>query len=178
MEKIDPAKIPKDQLNKAKHISATYGFKKLTNYYQFNEYGYLLLKQSEEIAKELIEKNISIKGISREYIMRTFGVELADRVFPQYKYVNHKGNGNNNKSNDMTMRITKEMLKVINRQGFILEKNIKVNNTIETQWKKSIQEILDTYDLVRVKATKANREKYNIPDGMHYQCYIICRNVK
>lgn len=175
IEKIEPTKLPKDQLNKAKHISAKYGFKKLTNFYQFNEYGYLLLEESEEIAKELIAKNISIKGISREYIMRTFGTELADKVFPQYKFENHRGNGVTKKSDEMTMKISEALLEVITNQGYIRECDLKVSDKIETQWKKSIQEILDAYGLVRVRATKSNKEKYNIPEDIPYQSFVIVK---
>jgi hypothetical protein len=176
MDKIDPDELPVEQLKKAKSISAKYGLKKLTNFYQFNEYGYLIFEKSEEIAKKLIENNMSIKGISREYILRTFGIELADKVFPQFRYENHKF-GTSNKSNDLTMKISKSLLKVIEKQGYIMESKIKINDKIETQWKKSIQEILDTYNLVRVKASKANKEKYNLPDKIPYQSFVICKNI-
>ena len=49
----------------------------------------------------------------------------------------------------------------------------------ELQIKKSLREILLSYGLVRVKASKANKEKYNINnDEISYQSYIICRDVK
>jgi hypothetical protein len=174
IEKVEPNRIPSDQLKKAKHISAMYGFKKLTNFYQFPEYGYIQLEDSEQIAKTLIENHISIKGLSREYLLRTFGTELADKIFPQYIYENHRGSGTTPKSDTMTLEISKEMLKVIASQGYILEKQFNINNKVHTQWKKSIKEILDTYSLVRVRATKDNKLKYNIPEDIPYQSFVIC----
>ncbi|MBQ2664761.1 MAG: hypothetical protein IJG16_11550, partial [Clostridia bacterium] len=88
LDKVDLERIPENELNKAKHISAQYGFKKITNFYQFEEYGYNTLENSEQIAGTLLKNNITLKGLSREYVLRTFGKELADKVFPQYRYEN------------------------------------------------------------------------------------------
>src|SRR5699024_3973095 len=45
--KVKPEDIPEKELKKAQSISAKYGFKKLTNFYQFTEYGYNQLQLSE-----------------------------------------------------------------------------------------------------------------------------------
>jgi len=174
LDKVELDKIPEKELNKAKSISAKYGFKKLTNFYQFEEYGCMTLKDSENIAKSLIDNNISLKGLSREYVLRTFGTELADKVYPQYKYENKRGTSN--KSDDFTLRISEYILETIKKKRYILEKDVKVNGKVETQWKKSIQEILDNYGLVRVRASKVNKEKYNLPADIPYQSFVICRD--
>ncbi|NLJ96240.1 MAG: hypothetical protein GX321_03730 [Clostridiales bacterium] len=174
LDKVELDKIPEKELNKAKSISAKYGFKKLTNFYQFEEYGCMTLNDSENIAKTLIDNNISLKGLSREYVLRTFGKELSDKVFPQYKYENERGTSK--KSDDFTLRISEYILENIKKKRYILEKDVKINNKIETQWKKSIQEILDNYGLVRVKASKVNKEKYNLPADIPYQSFVICRD--
>lgn len=174
LDKVELDKIPEKELNKAKSISAKYGFKKLTNFYQFEEYGCMTLKDSENIAKSLIDNNISLKGLSREYVLRTFGTELADKVYPQYKYENKRGTSN--KSDDFTLRISEYILETIKKKRYILEKDVKVNGKVETQWKKSIQEILDAYGLVRVRASKVNKELYNLPANIPYQSFVICRD--
>lgn len=175
LSKVELDKIPEDKLKKAKAISAKYGFKKITNFYQFEEYGRLSLKNSEKIAKTLIENNISLRGLSREYVLRTFGKELADKVFPQYKYENE--HGTSKKSDDLTLKISEFIIENIKKKRYILEKDVKLDNKIETQWKKSIQEILDTYGLVRVKASKVNKKKYNLPADIPYQSFVICREI-
>lgn len=174
IDKVELDKIPEKELNKAKSISAKYGFKKITNFYQFEEYGCMTLNDSENIAKTLIDNNISLKGLSREYVLRTFGKELSDKVFPQYKYENERGTSK--KSDDFTLRISEYILETIKKKRYILEKDVKINDKIETQWKKSIQEILDSYGLVRVKASKVNKEKYNLPADIPYQSFVICRD--
>ena len=174
LDKVELSTIPTDELNKARHISAKYGFKKLTNFYQFSEYGFNQFKDSEHIAAILKENNISLRGLSREYVLRTFGKETADRVYPQYKYENKIGTSK--KSDRQTMKIAEKVLTTIDKKGYILVKNIKRNGKTETQWKRSIQEILDTYDLVKVRASKANKDKYNLPNNIPYQSFVICQN--
>lgn len=175
LDKVELDNIPEEELKKAKHISAQYGFKKLTNFYQFEEYDRISLKPSEAIAQDLINNNISMKGISREYVLRTFGAEKADTVFPQYKYENHKNGGTSKKSDAFTIELSKRLLDIISDNGYAYERDIRGTGQTETQWKKSIQEILNSYDLVRVKASKANKEIYNLPEDIPYQCFIICK---
>ena len=175
LNKVELNCIPEDELNKAKHISAKYGFKKIVNFYQIEEYGFTTLENSEKIAGTLIENNISLKGLSREYILRTFGIETADRVFPQYKYENRQGTSA--KSDYLTGEIASVVLNTIKEQGYIFERDVNINGAIGTQWKKSIQEILDSYGLKKVKLNKELKEKYGI-EGNGYPCIIIEDEVK
>lgn len=160
LNKVELNCIPEEELNKAKHISAKYGFKKIVNFYQVEEYGFTTLEDSEKIAGTLIENNISLKGLSREYILRTFGIQVADRVFPQYKHENRLGTSA--KSDYLTGEIAAVVLNTIKEQGYIFERDININGAIGTQWKKSIQEILDSYGLRKVKLNKDLKEKYGI----------------
>ena len=160
LNKVELNCIPEDELNKAKHISAKYGFNKIVNFYQIEEYGFTTLENSEKIAGTLIENNISLKGLSREYILRTFGIETADRVFPQYKYENRQGTSA--KSDYITSEIASVVLNTIKEQGYIFERDVNINGAIGTQWKKSIQEILDSYGLKKVKANKVLKERFSI----------------
>jgi len=176
IEKVEFENIPEKELNKAKSISAKYGFKKITNFYQFEEYGCMLLKDSELMAKVLIENNFSLKGLSREYVLRTFGIEVADKVYPQYRYENKKGTSI--KSDKLTLKLSEKVLDTIKKKGYILEKDVRGKGKIEVQWKKSIQEILDTYGLVKVKASKDIKERYNIPAEIPYQSFVIVKENK
>lgn len=176
LEKVETEKIPEEELKKAKSIAAKYGHKKLTNFYQFEEYGVNTLYDSENIAKKLKENNISLRGLSREYILRTFGRELADKVFPQFKYENEQGTSK--RSDDRTINLATKIMATIEQYGYCLESSIKENKHYELQWKKSIQEILDSYDLVKVKASKINKLKYDIPNDIPYQCNVVCKNIE
>jgi hypothetical protein len=158
--KLNESQIPEDILKEAKEIALKYGHKKLTNFYSFDEYGVNLLEQSEKIANCLKENNMTLKGLSKEYVLRTFGIETADRIFPQFTYSNKKGTSK--KSNDRTEQIAKQILESVDTYGYILEKDIKVDGMTERQWKRSIQEILDSYDLVKITANQEIKDIFGI----------------
>ncbi len=170
LNKVELNCIPEDELKKAKHISAKYGFKKIVNFYQIEEYGFTTLEDSEKIAGTLLDNNVTLKGLSREYILRTFGVELADKVYPQYKYENRQGTSA--KSDYLTGELAAVVLETIKNQGYIFERDVNLDGAIGRQWKKSIQEILDSYGLKKVKLNKELKEKYGI-EGNGYPCIII-----
>lgn len=184
LTKLEIENIPKKELATAQKISKKYGFKKLTSFYQFGEYGCIHLNKSEEIAKNLVMNNITMKGLSREYVLRTFDKELADKVYPQYKRENELFANRNNsnqkgikkiyKSDSRTIEIIKFIKKEIERHGFVRERDIKANRIMEIQWRRSIQEILDSYGLVKIKASASNKRKYGIVDTtLSYQSNII-----
>lgn len=160
LNKIPHDKLPEETLKKAKHIAAKYKHKKLVNYYSIDSYGVDSLEESNKIATILKENNISLKGLSREYLLRTFGVEFTNKVFPQYEYENNLGT--TEKSDENSVKLATYILEGIEAQGYVLEKDLKINNMTENQWKRSIQEILDSYGLVKMTANKDIKEKYNI----------------
>lgn len=182
--KLQIEDIPQKELSKAREIAARYGQRKLTGFYAFDEYGTILLEDSEDIARTLKENNITLKGLSREYIIRTFGPALADKVYPQYKKENRRGNSP--KSDEHTLEISECLFYLLDTKGYATETEIVLMlgkrysyQSTELQIKKSMREILLSYGLVRVKASKANKEKYNVNnDEISYQSYIICKDVK
>lgn len=180
IEKLPEEKIPQDEYKKAKAIAAKYGLKKVTGFYSFEEYGINTFNDSEEKAIQLKENNISLKGVSREWVYRTFGEDEANRVYPQYKYENSKGTSE--KSDLHTADIVKCIMYCIEKKGYATERDVvailgkKYNYmTTEVQIKKSLQEILTTYSLCRVRANKEYKEKYNI-GGNGYPFIIIRDN--
>ncbi len=177
IEKLPAETIPEKELNKAKHIAAKYGFKKLTNFYSFPEYGVLQFENSEEIAKTLKANNITLKGLGREYVLRTFGTDVADKVYPQYKFENKRGTSK--ASDQRTLDISECMLYLVDKHGYTTEKDIVYllgkkyrYETTEIQIKKSLQEILLSYGLKRIRANKDIKEQYNI-GGNGYPFIIV-----
>ena len=170
LEKLPEEKIPKEELNKAKSIAAKFGLKKITNFYHFEEYGLNTLLQSEEKAKMLKSKNFRIGGCSREMVIRTFGVDGmdgADKLYPQYKYENRQGTSE--KSDIHTQKIVEALQYCIEHKGYATEKDIIIMlhdnykfEATELQIKKSLQEILDSYSLQRIRLNKAYKEKFDI----------------
>lgn len=160
LNKVELERIPEAELKKAQSVSAKYGLKKLVNFYQFEEYGFTTLEESERRAQVLIDNNMTLKGLSREYVLRTFGTEVADQVFPQYKYENQKGTST--KSDTATLELAEHVLARIQEQGYMLEKELNQDNRVGVQWKKSIQEILNCYGLKRVKLNKELKAQLGI----------------
>jgi hypothetical protein len=158
--KMQLSDIPAKQLKKAKAIAAKLGHKKLTGFYSFNEYGVLQFQDSDDIAKELQTNHLTLKGLSREYILRTFGEEKANEVYPQYRFENSKGTSE--KSDNATMDLVVKLCDIINGQGYCLESKIRGSGKTEVQWKRSIQYILDNGKFEKVKLNKELKEKYNI----------------
>jgi hypothetical protein len=158
--KVPHETLPIELLNKAKHIAAKHNLRKLTNFYQFEEYGIATLSEAEEIARHLIENNISIAGISRQYVLRTFGVELANKVFPQYVYEN--GLGTSEKSDNKTIELSKTLLAQIEENGYCLERDIFASKSEYMQWKCSIQEVLDSYGLIKLRLNKELKNEYGV----------------
>ena len=177
IEKLPEDKIPKDDYRKAKAIAAKYNLKKITGFYAFEEYGLNTFNDSEEKAIMLKENNISLKGLSREWVYRTFGEDEANRVYPQYKYENSKGTSE--RSDKHTIEIVECIMYCIEKKGYATERDVvsilgeKYNYiTTEIQIKKSLQEILNSYSLCRIRVNKEYKERYKIK-GNGYPFIII-----
>jgi hypothetical protein len=171
IKKLPPETIPEKELHKAQQIAATYGFKKLTGFYSFNEYGVNQFEDSEEVAKTLKENHISLKGLSREYVLRTFPPYIANRVFPQYKFENSKGTSE--KSDNATLELINKLCNIINERGYCLESDIRGKGQTELQWKRSIQQILSVGKFQKIRANKKNKQKYNLPNDIAGQSTVI-----
>lgn len=173
INKMQLSDIPKKELEKAKEIAKKYGHKKLTGFYSFDEYGVMEFEDSNEIAKELKLHHYSIRGLSREYILRAFGEEKANEAYPQFHYENKRGTSD--KSDKATLILVKQIESNIDANGYCMESILKqgtitftddngklVKINAENQWKKSIQEILDGYTLQKIHLNNEYKDKYNI----------------
>lgn len=177
IEKLPEGKIPENELRKAKSIAAQYGLKKITNFYSFSEYGVDTFTESEENAKKLKENNVTLRGLSRELVLRTFGEEKANEIYPQFKFENSRGTSE--KSDEHTAEIINCIWYCLDKKGYCTEMditkmlNVKYHHvTTEVQIKKSLQEILTSYGLKRIRANKDLKEKYCI-EGNGYPFIIV-----
>ena len=89
----------------------------------------------------------------------------------KFKFENSKGTSQ--KSDNATLELINKLCNIINRQGYCLESDIRGKGQTELQWKRSIQQILNVGKFKKVKASKRNKEQYNIPDSVNYQSYVI-----
>ncbi len=168
INKLAPEDLPIDVLEIAKQ-HAVKG--RLTNHYEVPDFYTEYLEQMEDKAKVLKNNNYSKKGLSREYILRTFGEEFTNKYYPQDK---HKIR-NTKQSDDNTQKIVSFILEGIKDCGFIKFNEVIENadlldlrkSAVEKQLKISIQEICDSYNLKVIKATTDNKKRYNLPDELH-----------
>jgi|GEM_PF-1769268 len=158
--KVPHVELPDMILNKAKHIAAKNSLKKMVNFYQFPQYGYMTLHEAEEIAKDMVENNFSITGSSREFVIRTWGVELADKVFPQYVYENKRGTSE--RSDEKTRVLIKRIFERINTKGYCLVNEIISSKAMYEQWKRSITEVCNSYGLKTLRLNKELKSRYKI----------------
>ena len=128
IDKLDPSCIPEDKLERAKQISAEHGFGKLVTFYGVPSYDYLSLCEREIQAKLLRDNHFTLEGMSREYVLRTFGMAEADRVYPQYHAENARGTSK--ASNLCTAKLVLEIQDCLNEQGFVFEADLKASS----QW--------------------------------------------
>lgn len=182
IEKIPEDKIPEKELTKAKAIAAKHGFKKLTNFYSFNEYGVNTFSDSEKKAELLRSNHISLAGLSREWVLRTFDIDEANRIFPQYKYENERGTSK--KSDVHTAEIVNSIFLLINEKGYATENEVisllNTNHTKERtkiQIKRSLQEMLNAYGLDRIRLNKQLKDKYKV-SGNGYPFIIVPNDSK
>ena len=164
MEILPESKIPTDKLNKAKSISATYGFEKLTNFYRFEEYGVNTLTECDEKAKQLRDNHFKISACTREMLLRTYDKELANEIYPQYVFNNE--HGTSEESDKHTLDIARVIEYCIEQKGYATEKDViqllarDYNcDSTKRQLAISMQEILNTYSLKRVRLNKELKEK-------------------
>ncbi|MEQ2561450.1 hypothetical protein, partial [Sutterella wadsworthensis] len=100
----------------------------------------------------------------REYLLRTESEFVADRVFPQ----------ENNKISDINKNldniIVKFIFEQINLNGYVLEKDVRLElsrilkskGISDAKWKTIRTDLINTYDLDRIRLTKSLKETMNI----------------
>ncbi|MPM34502.1 hypothetical protein SDC9_81085 [bioreactor metagenome] len=160
--KLDENSIPKGMLEKSKEQTRLKKQKNDVTYYLIPQYTDELLQEAENYAVLFKERNMTIKGWSRELVIRTFGEEVADRVFPQFK-----GRPLSDESEEFAWEFDKLVLNLIEVKGYATEREVTLQlkgskSITEQRIKKVLQETLDKYNLVRVRAGKELKKKYGI----------------
>ena len=102
------------------------------------------------------EHHFRINSANKEWVLRTFGGEIANILFPQHKKENSRGTSK--KSNEKTKQLEEKILDTIKRQNYIFEKEIKE----DPQWAISKNEILRKNNLEFSKLNKQLKEMLGI----------------
>lgn len=119
----------------------------------------------EERCVVLVERGFTKRALCREYTIRTFGMEMADIVFPQ-----DKGRVISKKSNDFADGMIAYAMKQIEDKNYVspaelllvMQKKWKGKGFTERNYAKVLGELLEGYDLKKVPLTKALAEELSI----------------
>lgn len=186
LNKVDDSAINEDLLKRSRaiNINSTDKNRKYrhVNYYSIPSYNNILFGEIEQQGVAWKENNYTIKGLSREMFFRTEGKDVADWLYPQYKEVYDKKQKSivdrktSFRSDQRTNRIVELIFSGLNIKGYITEKEISyllmtdkkiriTKSEAERQLKKSLPEILDAYNLQRIRANKQIKEQFGITNG-------------
>lgn len=117
-----------------------------------------------EQCKKMFDDGFTVGGFNREYLLRTESEFVADRVFPQ----------ENDKISDINKNldniIVKFIFEQINLNGYVLEKDVRLElsrilkskGISDAKWKTIRTDLINTYDLDRIRLTKSLKETMNI----------------
>jgi len=172
---LDDEQIPKELLFKAIKYSGT--DKRQGNHVSFYAIPSWVIQQLSTIENNGIrwkEKGYRIAGVSFDMFYRSEGFDVAASLYPQYKkkkneYGEIVNRTTTKASDERTLKISEVILQCIQRKGYCTEKEIVYilgnryrYEVTETQIKRCLNEIMDSYGLKKVKANKVLKEQYHI----------------
>jgi hypothetical protein len=194
LNKLEDSEIPDEILKRSQAINANDDkYRKHINCYSIPSYNTIAFKEIEAQGEKWKENNYSMTGISREMFYRGEGLEVANWLYPQHTHVYDKeqeqtlDRTTTSKSNERTDEIVKIIFSILEIQPYVTEKYIidelsasgdvpTTKKEAEKQLKKSLQEILLTYNLVRLRCNKDIKKLYNV-ESEGYP-FIIVKNVE
>lgn len=172
---LDDEQVPKELLIKAIRYSNT--DKRVGKHVNFYSIPSWVIQQLNTIEKKGINwkaKGYRVDGISFDMFYRSEGFDVASTLYPQYKkkkneYGEVVNRTTTQASDERTLKISGVILDCIQRKGYCTEKEVVYilgnqyrYELTETQLKRSLCEIMDSYGLQKVKANKVLKEKFNI----------------
>lgn len=172
---LDDGQVPKELLFKAIKYSGTdKRAGKHVNFYAIPSWVIKQLNTIETNGFRWKDKGYRIDGVSFDMFYRAEGFDVAANLYPQYKnkrneYGEVVNRTTTQSSDERTMKISEVILQSIQSKGYCTEREVVYilgndfkYEVTETQIKRSLNEIMDTYGLKKVKANKALKEQFDI----------------
>ncbi|MCS5695260.1 hypothetical protein [Desulfofundulus thermocisternus] len=165
MKKLSDKEIPEFLLEISKKHQEEKKQNQRISYYSIPSYTDYVLKRAEEKAQEWKARGMTMKGLSREMLLRASGEQEADRVYPQMA-----GKPIPKRNEQKSRTIEKVCCELIEKKGFTTEREIvqkirRNKKRTEEQLKKILPELLDKYGLKREWANRELRDKFKLPQG-------------
>lgn len=172
LNKLSDAEIPDDMLSRARAIQIERGFDKRVNFYSIPSYTANLRDNSVEQAQKWKENAYTIKGASREMFYRKEGAEVAEWLYPQHSHVTNKDGEvvertTTVRQDEIQSQMVKVIMEIIEEKGYCTEKDIldraEISQSKAQRYiKVNLPEILDSYNLIRVRADRELKQKLGI----------------
>lgn len=166
--KLDESELPEKLLKIQKSSKRENHFQYMSNTYELPMYTFEFFRQIDEMCRVWLDKGCTGRTISYEGIMRTFGRNDADRVFPQ-----DKGKEIAELNEKVVSSIQFNTLKLVQSKGWTTEKEIldkvklyfKGQQEFKTkQFKRCIAEMVDAYGLEIIPSNKKLKEEMGITE--------------
>ena len=168
IEKVDiDSDIPEEYKAYIKHFQGNRS--KYVNVYAFPEYTYEKLNECNEIAQKVKEKNLRKKHFTYESVKNAFGVETANKVFPQVK---------NKTVKDVDVFLLNAIRYLIETDGYFTQNTVysyyRENDKyfMENQYIKQLPAIMQMLELKKIKATKMLKEQYGISSAGYPNIFV------
>lgn len=188
LNKLSDVEIPRDKLKKAKKIQHENEFRKRTNFYSIPSFTTETIELAVLRAEQWKDNAYTVKGASREMFFRKEGADVANWLYPQDTHITTKVKGEliisprTTKliSDDHQTVIVKAIFDEIDFKGYCTEADLRDKLTgysqdkIKRLMKINLPEILDKYDLLRVRANKQLKEQFGI--SKHANPFLLLKN--
>lgn len=175
ISKLGEKEIPKELYEKQKKVKKMKKYRYLNSTYVIHIHSSNFLMELDRKCKRWLEKSCTSKTMNYEGILRNFGREEADRVFPQ-----DKGKVIPVLNDEVANRIRDETLRIIDEFGWVTENEILENVTLyfkgqnlfkQKQLKICLGEMLEAYDLEKIRLNKTLKEELGF-EGKGYPNFI------
>ncbi|MGD6849614.1 hypothetical protein [Rossellomorea aquimaris] len=166
--KLDEQQVPPELLEKQNQRKKKNGYQYRSSTYEIPMYTYEFFNKIDNLCKIWIKSGGTSRTISYEGIMRTFGQEEADRVYPQ-----DKGKEIPVLNDEIVSEINRTALQQIEYKGWTTEKEILecISDVVKGgkgfkkgQFKRCIAEMLDAYELELVASNKQIKAEMGITE--------------
>lgn len=172
LNKLSDAEIPEDMLSRARAIQIERGFDKRVNFYSIPSYTANLTDESIKQAHKWKANAYTVKGASREMFYRKEGAEVSEWLYPQHSHVTNKDGEvvertTTVRQDEIQIQMVKVIMELIEEKGYCTEKDILARSKIsqskaQRYIKVNLPEILDSYNLIRVRANKELKQQLGI----------------
>ncbi|EGO7921984.1 hypothetical protein FFQ38_002485 [Enterococcus faecalis] len=193
IEKLEESQIPAELF--AKYTENSYE-KIVNNKYHhtnFIEFKDTDMEKSENISKELYANNYTLNALNFEGIARILGKDIASNVFKQRettvssKKIKVDKNLLSESKKENEMKIAKYILKTIEKQNYVSEKDVifyvykymlkkKTKKDAEYLVKQCRANICKDYDLELIRVTNSIRDSYKISNEIRSRSIIYVKN--